>query len=117
MRPTFKTRLRAMMPSNNYKFAPHSIEVFMHEGRQMRPAETDFISSVQRLPLEGVAYVLCKYAEDEAKLKLVRIAMLFHIYRNDFEPYLKNNKNNPKVKAALDVWKVANDSRPGIFKA
>lgn len=117
MKPTFKTRMMAMLPSNNYKFAPHSIEVFMHEGRQMRPAETDFISSVQRLPLEGVTHVLCKYAEDEAKLKLVRIAMLFHIYRNDFEPYLKNNRSNPKVKRAFEIWGRIKSNQTRSFKA
>jgi len=105
MKPTFKTRLRAMLPKNTYKFREYSVEVFQHNGRQMEPQETDFISSAQRLPLEGIAEVLCKYADNEAKLELIRIAMKFHIYRNDFDEYLKNNVHKPKIKKASEVWR------------
>jgi hypothetical protein len=104
MKPTFKTRMMAMLPSNKYKFAPYSVQVFQHKGRTMTPQETDFISSVQRLPLEGVAQVLCKYSDNPQKIELVRIGMLFHIYRNDFIGYLKKNKAEPKVRTALEVW-------------
>ncbi len=83
----------------------------------MEPEEINFISSVQTLPLEGVALVLCKYADNEAKLELIRIAMKFHIYRNDFDIYLKNNRQNPKVKTALDIWKNIKGGQIGFFKA
>lgn len=105
MKPTLKTRLRAMHPKNTYKFREYSVEVFQHNGRQMKPEEINFISSVQTLPLEGVALVLCKYADSEAKLELIRIAMKFHIYRNDFDEYLKNNAHKPKIKKASEVWR------------
>lgn len=103
-KPTFSARVAAMLPSNKYEFAPYSVQVFRHKGRTMTPQETDFISSVQRLPLEGVAQVLCKYSDNPQKIELVRIGMLFHIYRNDFMGYLKKNKANPKIKMALEVW-------------
>ena len=105
MRPTFKTRLRAMLPKNDYKFSEYSVEVFQHNGRQMKPQETDFISSVQKLPLEGIADVLCLWESQANKLELVKIAMLFHIYRNDFDEYLKNNAHKPKIKKASEVWR------------
>ena len=105
MKPTFKTRMMAMHPKNTYKFREYSVEVLQHNGRQMKPEEINFISSVQTLPLEGVALVLCKYAENEAKLELIRIAMKFHIYRNDFDEYLKNNVHKPKIKKASEVWR------------
>lgn len=105
MKPTLKTRLRAMHPKNTYKFREYSVEVFQHNGRQMQPQETDFISSVQRLPLEGIAEVLCLWESQANKLELVKIAMLFHIYRNDFDEYLKNNVHKPKIKKASEVWR------------
>lgn len=105
MKPTLKTRLRAMHPKNTYKFSEYSVEVFQHNGRQMKPQETDFISSVQRLPLEGIAEVLCLWESQANKLELVKIAMLFHIYRNDFDEYLKNNAHKPKIKKASEVWR------------
>lgn len=105
MKPTLKTRLRAMLPKNDYKFSEYSVEVFQHNGRQMKPQETDFISSVQKLPLEGIAEVLCLWESQANKLELVKIAMLFHIYRNDFDEYLKNNAHKPKIKKASEVWR------------
>jgi hypothetical protein len=105
MKPTLKTRLRAMLPKNTYKFLEYSVEVFQHNGRQMEPQETDFISSVQKLPLEGIADVLCLWESQANKLELVKIAMLFHIYRNDFDEYLKNNAHKPKIKKASEVWR------------
>ena len=105
MKPTFKTRMMAMLPKNDYKFCEYSIEVLQHNGRQMKPAETDFISSVQKLPLEGIAEVLCLWESQANKLELVKIAMLFHIYRNDFDEYLKNNAHKPKIKKASEVWR------------
>lgn len=105
MKPTLKTRLRAMHPKNTYKFCEYSVEVLQHNGRQMKPQETDFISSVQRLPLEGIAEVLCLWESQANKLELVKIAMLFHIYRNDFDEYLKNNTHKPKIKKASEVWR------------
>ena len=107
----------AMHPKNNYKFGEYSVEVFKHAGRQMKIEETNFISSVQHQTLEGVALILCKWQDQPNKLELIRIAMQFHIYRNDFDEYLKNNKNNPKVKRALELWKAANSSGYGTFKA
>ena len=104
MKPTFKTRMMAMLPKNDYKFREYSVEVLQHNGRQMKPAETDFISSVQKLPLAGIAEVLCLWENHENKLELIRIAMKFHTYRNDFESYLKNNRSNPKVKRAFEIW-------------
>lgn len=117
MKPTFKTRMMAMLPSNKYKFAPYSVQVFQHNGRQMTPQETDFISSVQRLPLEGVAEVLCLWESQANKLELVKIAMLFHIYRNDFDAYLKNNRSNPKIKKALEIWGSIKSNQTRSFKA
>lgn len=105
MKPTFKTRMMAMHPRNTYKFSEYSVEVFQHSGRQMKPQETDFISSVQKLPLEGIADVLCLWESQANKLELVKIAMLFHIYRNDFDEYLKNNAHKPKIKKASEVWR------------
>ena len=105
MKPTFKTRMMAMLPKNDYKFSEYSVEVFQHNGRQMKPQETDFISSVQKLPLEGVAEVLCLWESQANKLELVKIAMLFHIYRNDFDEYLKNNAHKPKIKKASEIWR------------
>ena len=105
MKPTFKTRMMAMLPKNDYKFLEYSVEVLQHNGRQMKPQETDFISSVQRLPLEGIAEVLCLWESQANKLELVKIAMLFHIYRNDFDEYLKNNVHKPKIKKASEVWR------------
>ena len=117
MKPTFKTKMLAMHPKNNYKFREYSVEVFKHAGRQMKIEETNFISSVQHQTLEGVALILCKWQDQPNKLELIRIAMQFHIYRNYFDEYLKNNKNNPKVKRALELWKAANSSGYGTFKA
>ena len=105
MKPTLKTRMMAMLPKNDYKFREYCVEVLQHNGRQMKPAETDFISSVQRLPLEGIAEVLCLWESQANKLELVKIAMLFHIYRNDFDEYLKNNVHKPKIKKASEVWR------------
>ncbi|WP_216071641.1 hypothetical protein [Acinetobacter indicus] len=115
MKPTWTARSAGL--KSNCNAAPQPVEVLLHSGRQMKPAETDFISSVQRLSLEGVALVLCKYADNEAKLELIRIAMKFHIYRNDFDVYLKSNKQNPKVKTALDIWKNIKGGQIGFFKA
>lgn len=115
MKPTRSARSARL--KSNCNAAPQPVEVLLHSGRQMKPAETDFISSVQRLSLEGVALVLCKYADNEAKLELIRIAMKFHIYRNDFDIYLKNNRQNPKVKTALDIWKNIKGGQIGFFKA
>lgn len=112
MKPTRSARLKS-----NCNAAPQPVEVLLHSGRQMEPEEINFISSVQTLPLEGVALVLCKYADNEAKLELIRIAMKFHIYRNDFDIYLKNNRQNPKVKTALDIWKNIKGGQIGFFKA
>ena len=117
MRPTLKTRLRAMHPKNTYKFSEYSVEVFQHNGRQMKPQETDFISSVQKLPLEGIADVLCLWESQANKLELVKIAMLFHIYRNDFDAYLKNNRSNPKVKRAFEIWGRMKSNQTRSFKA
>lgn len=117
MKPTFKTRMMAMLPKNDYKFREYSVEVRQHNGRQMKPEEINFISSVQTLPLEGVALVLCKYADSEAKLELIRIAMKFHIYRNDFDAYLKNNRSNPKVKRAFEIWGRIKSNQTRSFKA
>lgn len=105
MKPTLKTRMMAMLPKNDYKFRNYCVEVLQHNGRQMGPHETDFISSVQRLPLDGIAEVLCLWESQANKLELVKIAMLFHIYRNDFDAYLKNNAHKPKIKKALEVWR------------
>ena len=115
MKPTWTARSAGL--KSNCNAAPQPVEVLSHSGRQMKPAETDFISSVQRLSLEGVALVLCKYADNKAELELIRIAMKFHIYRNDFESYLKNNRSNPKVKRALDIWKGIKNNQSGLFKA
>lgn len=117
MKPTFKTRMMAMLPKNDYKFAPYSVQVFQHNGRQMKPQETDFISSVQRLPPEGVAEVLCLWESQENKLELVKIAMLFHINRNEFDVYLKNNRSNPKVKRAFEIWGRIKSNQTRSFKA
>ena len=117
MKPTFKTRMMAMLPKNDYKFRDYCVEVLQHNGRQMKPQETDFISSVQRLPLEGVAEVLCLWESQENKLELVKIAMLFHIYRNDFDAYLKNNRSNPKVKRAFEIWGRIKSNQTRSFKA
>ncbi|WP_180016716.1 MULTISPECIES: hypothetical protein [unclassified Acinetobacter] len=117
MKPTFKTRMMAMLPKNDYKFREYSVEVHQHNGRQMKPAEIDFISSVQRLPLEGIAEVLCLWESQENKLELVKIAMLFHIYRNDFDAYLKNNRSNPKVKRAFEIWGRIKSNQTRSFKA
>ena len=106
-----------MLPKNDYKFREYSVEVLQHNGRQMNPAEIDFISSVQRLPLEGIAEVLCLWESQENKLELVKIAMLFHIYRNDFDAYLKNNKSNPKVKRACEIWGSIKSNQTRFFKA
>ena len=117
MKPTFKTRMMAMLPKNDYEFREYSVEVLQHNGRQMKPAEIDFISSVQRLPPEGIAEVLCLWESQENKLELVKIAMLFHIYRNDFDAYLKNNKSNPKVKRAFEIWGSIKSNQTRSFKA
>lgn len=95
----------AMLPKNDYKFREYCVEVLQHNGRQMKLQETDFISSVQKLPLEGIADVLCLWESQANKLELVKIAMLFHIYRNDFDEYLKNNVHKPKIKKASEVWR------------
>lgn len=112
MKPTLKTRIMALHPKNSYKFLDYSVQVFKHEGRQMKPEEVDFISGVQRLPLGGLALVLCKWEGHDNKLELFRIGMLFHIYRDDFDSYLKNNIHNPKVKRALEVWEAVKSTRP-----
>ena len=117
MRPTFKTRMMAMHPKNNYKFREYSVEIFKYAGRQMKIEETNFISSVQHQTLEGVALILCKWEDHKEKLELIRIAMQFHIYRSDFDEYLKNNKNNLKVKRASELWEAVNGSGSGEFKA
>ena len=117
MKPTFKTRMMAMLPKNDYKFRNYCVEVLQHKGRTMTPQETDFISSVQRLPLEGVAQVLCKYSDNPQKIELVRIGMLFHIYRDDFMGYLKKNKANPKIKMALEIWGSIKSNQPRSFEA
>ncbi|HJF27966.1 MAG TPA: hypothetical protein K8V79_06930 [Acinetobacter lwoffii] len=115
MKPTWTARSAGL--KSNCNAAPQPVEVLLHSGRQMEPEEINFISSVQTLPLEGVALVLCKYADNEAKLELIRIAMKFHIYRNEFDIYLKNNKQNQKVKTALDIWKSIKGDQIGFFKA
>ncbi|WP_371970982.1 hypothetical protein [Acinetobacter sp. AL9] len=117
MKPTFKTRMMAMLPKNDYKFRSYCVDVLQHKGRTMTPQETDFISSVQRLPLEGVAQVLCKYSDNPQKIELVRIGMLFHIYRNDFMGYLKNNRSNPKIKTAFEIWGSIKSNQPRSFEA
>lgn len=117
MKPTFKTRMMAMLPKNDYKFCEYCVEVLQHNGRQMKPAETDFISSVQRQTLEGVALILCRWETQENNLELIRIAMKFHIYQNDFEGYLKNNKHNPKVKRAFEIWQKIKHAKSGAFEA
>ena len=33
MKPTFKTRMMAMLPKNDYKFHEYCVEVFQHNGR------------------------------------------------------------------------------------
>ncbi|MDN5625571.1 MAG: hypothetical protein L0G96_20740 [Acinetobacter sp.] len=105
MKPTLKTRMMAMHPKNDYKFRDYCVEVFKHNSRTMKPKETDFISCVQRQTLEGVALVLCRWEGDSKKLELIRIAMKFHIYRNDFNEYLESNKDNLKTRRALKIWK------------
>ena len=115
MKPTRSARSARL--KSNCNAAPQPVEVLLHSGRQMKPAETDFISSVQRLSLEGVVLVLCKYADSKAELELVRIAMKFHIYRDEFDIYLKNNKQNQKVKTALAIWTSIKGNQIGFFKA
>ncbi len=105
MKPTWKTRVAALSPKNNYKFAPYCVEIFKHQGRDMKPAETDFISCVQRTDLPGLALLLLVHQDNAAKLELFRIAMQFHTYRNDLEQYLVKNKGEPKIQKALEVWK------------
>ncbi len=115
MKPTWTARSARL--KSNCNAAPQPVEVLSHSGRQMKPEEINFISSVQTLPLEDVALVLCKYADNEAKLELIRIAMKFHIYRNDFDAYLKKNRSNPKVKRAFDIWGSIKGGQIGFFKA
>lgn len=117
MKRSWIHRVAAIMPRNDYKFAPYCVEVFKHGNRIMTPSQTDFISSVQRLPLEAVALLILKHGDNAEKLELIRIAMLFHIYRNDFDLYLKNNKTKPKIGQALEVWKDVKGNGSGVFKA
>lgn len=104
MKRDWRIFLDSLLPRNDYKFAPYSVQVIKHNGRQMAPHETDFISSIQRQPLQTLAVILCKYEQDCAKLELIQIAMKFHIYRKDFGGYLLANKKDPMCKRALKVW-------------
>ena len=117
MKPTFKTRMMAMLPKNDYKFREYSVEVLQHNGRQMKPQETGFLSSVEKVSLGGNGEGLCLWESQENKLELVKIAMLFHIYRNDFDAYLKNNRSNPKVKRAFEIWGRMKSNQTRSFKA
>lgn len=105
------TRISAKIPGNKYKFQSYCVDVFQHQGRVMTPAETNFISCVQRTDLPGLALLLVLYENNPGKLELFRIAMKFHVYKDDFEPYLQNNKHDPRVKKAIDVCQLINNGR------
>ncbi|MBF7690888.1 hypothetical protein [Acinetobacter pollinis] len=99
-----KLQIANLSPKNRYKQRPYSVEVRRHAGVDMNNTQIDFISSVQQTPLDGVAYLLVKYIDSPAKLNLIKIAMLFHIYRHDFDMFLAKNKTDPKVKKASQIW-------------
>ena len=71
MKPTWTARAAGLSKGNSCKAMMQPVEVLTHEGRQMKPVETDFISSVQRLSLEGLALALCKWEDRENKLELL----------------------------------------------
>ncbi len=102
--PNWMTRVAAKLPGNDYKFNNYSVDILKHRGRKMTPVETNFLSCVQRTPLPGLALLLILYEANAHKLELIRIAMRFHIYRDDFELYLNINKSDPRVKKAMDIW-------------
>ncbi|MEB3754300.1 hypothetical protein [Acinetobacter sp. MD2(2019)] len=81
------------------------VEVFKYNHRAMTAMETDFISSIQCMELNAVALLLVKYEQRPQALNLIKIAMQYHIYKNDFDDYLKANRKDLKVKAAYGVWK------------
>ncbi len=76
MKRSWTHRVAAMMPRNDYKFAPYCVEVFKHDNRIMTPPQTDFISSVQRLPLEAVALLILKHGDNAEKLELNRTGFI-----------------------------------------
>lgn len=112
----FLTRVSAMLPQNNYRFMDYHVEVKKHAGRSMTSAETDFISSLQRIPLGEVAQALLIHEKNAHNLELIRIGMTFHIYKDDFEPFLFKNKHEPKIKKALEIWRLVKSGQD-TFKA
>ena len=117
MSVTYRTRMMGLMPNNKYRYLPQCVQVYVHAGRRMTAREIDFISSVQCLPLESIAILMLKHEDNFEALELVRIGMLFHGQKDDFDGYLKKNSKDPRVKKAQVIWNGVKNNGKGIFGA
>lgn len=82
----------------------YPVSVLIHDGRKLSQNEIALVTGVQQMGLDGVSMMILKYKDNREALDLIRLAMRYHVYRNDFDLFLKTNKKQPKIKAVAEVW-------------